>query len=86
MEREIKLIFLFTFLLFPAFLLAQQEVQVRGAVIEARTNEPLPGVSILIENFTRDVSIFGANSRDIETSNQRKCLMIKYAILNYKLN
>jgi len=55
MKREIKFFFLFIFLLFPVFLVAQQEIQVKGKVVEAETNEPLPGVSILIENSTRGV-------------------------------
>lgn len=55
MKRESKLFFLIAFLLFPMFLIAQQEIQVRGKVVEAETNEPLPGVSILIENSTRGV-------------------------------
>jgi|AGTN01.3.fsa_nt_gi TonB-dependent outer membrane receptor, SusC/RagA subfamily, signature region len=56
MKREVKLIFLFTFLLLPMLLFAQQEVQVRGRVVEAETDEPLPGVSIVIENSTRGVT------------------------------
>ncbi len=42
-------------LLFPLYLSAQDRM-VRGKVIEAETNEPLPGVSILIENSTRGVT------------------------------
>lgn len=37
-------------------LTVQQQTTVRGKVIEAGTNEPLPGVSILIENSTRGVT------------------------------
>lgn len=42
-------------LLFPLYLFAQEK-QVRGIVKEAETNEPLPGVTILIENSTRGVT------------------------------
>ncbi len=42
-------------LLFPLYLSAQDRM-VRGKVVEAETNEPLPGVSILIENSTRGVT------------------------------
>lgn len=51
-----KLNFLLCILLFvPLYLLAQQ-AQIRGKVIEVETGEPLPGVSILIENSTRGVT------------------------------
>lgn len=56
MKREVKLVFLLTFFLFPMLLFAQQEVQVKGKVVEAETGESLPGVSILIENSTRGVT------------------------------
>lgn len=56
MKREIKIFFLFILLLFPVFLVAQQEIQVGGKVVEAEINESLPGVSILIENSTRGVT------------------------------
>jgi TonB-linked SusC/RagA family outer membrane protein len=51
-----KLNFLLCVLLFIPFCLLAQQVQIRGKVIEAETNEPLPGVSILIENSTRGVT------------------------------
>ena len=51
-----KLNFLLCVLLFIPFCLLAQQVQIRGKVIEAGTNEPLPGVSILIENSTRGVT------------------------------
>ncbi|RNC66210.1 hypothetical protein D7D25_04600 [Proteiniphilum sp. X52] len=47
MKREIELFFLFIFHLFPLFLVVQQEIEVRGKVVEAETNEPLPGVGLL---------------------------------------
>lgn len=56
MKREIKIFFLFIILLFPVFLVAQQEIQVGEKVVEAEINESLPGVSILIENSTRGVT------------------------------
>lgn len=40
---------------FPFYFLAQEQVLVKGKVIEAETGEPLPGVSILIQNSTRGV-------------------------------
>lgn len=42
--------------LFFQFYVSAQQVQVKGLVTEAETNEPLPGVSILIENSTRGVT------------------------------
>ncbi|WP_298651733.1 TonB-dependent receptor [uncultured Proteiniphilum sp.] len=51
-----KLNFLLCILLAVPFYLSAQEIQVRGKVVEAETGEPLPGVSILIENSTRGVT------------------------------
>lgn len=55
MKRESKFIILLLVILFPLSLFAQQEVQVRGKVTEAETGEPLPGVSIVVENSSRGV-------------------------------
>ncbi len=53
---KIKLNFLLcAFLFFPLCLSAQQ-VEISGKVVEAETGDPLPGVSILIENSTRGVT------------------------------
>lgn len=46
---------LYAILFFPLYLSAQDSM-VRGKVIEAETNEPLPGVTIQIENSTRGVT------------------------------
>lgn len=51
-----KLNFLLCILLFVPLYLPAQQAQIRGKVIEAETGEPLPGVSILIENSTRGVT------------------------------
>lgn len=51
-----KLCLVLSAMLFFSFLLSAQDRMVRGKVIEAETNEPLPGVSILIENSTRGVT------------------------------
>lgn len=45
----------FALLLFPLYLFAQQQVTVKGKVIEAGTDEPLPGVSVLVDKSTRGV-------------------------------
>jgi TonB-linked outer membrane protein, SusC/RagA family/TonB-dependent outer membrane receptor, SusC/RagA subfamily, signature region len=54
MKRKFNLLMCFL-LLFHTCLLAQQ-VQIRGRVLEAGTNEPLPGVVIVVENSTRRVT------------------------------
>jgi TonB-linked outer membrane protein, SusC/RagA family/TonB-dependent outer membrane receptor, SusC/RagA subfamily, signature region len=43
------------FLFFPLYVSAQ-DVQVRGKVMEAGTDEPLPGVSIIVDKSTRGVT------------------------------
>ncbi|WP_313381526.1 TonB-dependent receptor [Proteiniphilum saccharofermentans] len=50
-----KLNFLLCILLCFPFCLSAQQAQITGKVLEAETGEPLPGVSILIENSTRGV-------------------------------
>lgn len=54
MNRKFKLLCCMLFF-FPFYFLAQEQVLVKGKVIEAETGEPLPGVSILIQNSTRGV-------------------------------
>lgn len=54
MKRKLNLLLCFL-LLFHTCLHAQQ-VQIRGRVVEAGTNEPLPGVVIVVENSTRRVT------------------------------
>ncbi|WP_298645849.1 TonB-dependent receptor [uncultured Proteiniphilum sp.] len=51
-----KLNFLLCILLCFPFYLSAQQAQIRGKVVEAETGEPLPGVSVLIENSTRGVT------------------------------
>src|SRR5690554_5085843 len=55
-EMRKKTFFLLYVLIFLPFCLFAQQRQINGRVIEVETNEPLPGVSILIENSTRGVS------------------------------
>jgi TonB-linked SusC/RagA family outer membrane protein len=55
MKGRSKFIIYLLIILFPLSLFAQQEVQVRGRVTEAETGEPLPGVSIVVENSSRGV-------------------------------
>ena len=55
MKQKAKLL-LITFLFLPLCVLAQRQVTVKGKVIEAETNEPLPGVTILVEKSTRGVT------------------------------
>lgn len=55
-EMRKKTVFLLYALIFLPFCLFAQQRQINGRVIEAETNESLPGVSILIENSTRGVS------------------------------
>ncbi len=57
MRKKRNLVLYLTFFLFiaPLHLLAQQ-VTVKGRVIEQETGEPLPGVSIVVENTPRGVS------------------------------
>ncbi len=50
-----KLNFLLCIFLFVPFFLSAQQAQIKGKVVEAETGEPLPGVSILIQNSTRGV-------------------------------
>ncbi len=57
MRKKRNLVLYLTFFLFiaPLHLFAQQ-VTVKGRVIEQETGEPLPGVSIVVENTPRGVS------------------------------
>lgn len=50
-----KLSFVICILLLMPFAIFAQQRQISGIVIEAETGEPLPGVSILVENSTRGV-------------------------------
>jgi TonB-linked SusC/RagA family outer membrane protein len=50
-----KFNFLLSILLCIPFCLSAQQTQIKGKVVEADTDEPLPGVSILIANSTRGV-------------------------------
>lgn len=55
MKRERKFIILLLVILFPLSLFAQQEVQVKGTVSEVETGDPLPGVSVVVQNSSRGV-------------------------------
>ena len=54
MKKQIYFVVVLLFL--PLFLLAQEQVTIRGKVIEAGNGESLPGVSILVEGSTRGVT------------------------------
>lgn len=54
MKKKLK--FLFSVFLFLPLCLSAQEALRSGIVKEAETGEPLPGVSIIIENSTRGVT------------------------------
>ena len=56
MKKQIKFIFYFMAFFIPFSLMAQSQKQVTGRVIDAETNEPLPGVSIMIDKSTRGVT------------------------------
>lgn len=43
-------------LLLPVLIMAQQQIQVRGKVVDTEDGSPLPGVTIIVEKSTRGVS------------------------------
>ncbi|MDD3911868.1 MAG: SusC/RagA family TonB-linked outer membrane protein, partial [Bacteroidales bacterium] len=49
-------IILFTFLLLSLCVHAQQQVTVKGKVVETETGDPLPGVSIIVDKSTKGVT------------------------------
>jgi TonB-linked SusC/RagA family outer membrane protein len=71
MKQKAKLL-LITFLFLPLCVLAQRQVTVKGKVIEAETNEPLPGVTILVEKSTRGVTTDMDGTFEIRVSTSDK--------------
>lgn len=55
MKLNTKLL-LFAFLFIPVCVLAQQQVTVKGKVVEIDTGDPLPGVNVLVDKSTRGVT------------------------------
>ena len=56
MKKQIGLFFILGLFLQSIPLMAQMQNMVRGSVIDAETDEPLPGVTILVVNSTRGVT------------------------------
>ncbi|WP_286833975.1 MULTISPECIES: SusC/RagA family TonB-linked outer membrane protein [unclassified Proteiniphilum] len=57
MKSRIKFIILCCiFIIFSLSSFAQQQIQVKGKVIEDETNSPLPGVSVIVDKSTRGVT------------------------------
>ncbi len=67
-----KLNFLLSVLLFFPLYLSAQQALIKGKVTEAETNEPLPGVSILIASSTRGVITDIDGSFEIRASSSDK--------------
>lgn len=63
-----------TFLVFilPFYLFAQQQNLIKGKVIERETGDPLPGVTVIIENSTRGVTTDLDGSFEIRVSSKDK--------------
>lgn len=55
MKVQLKFILMFFFFLSSLTLYSQTQIEVKGKVIEAETNLPLAGVSVVVENSTRGV-------------------------------
>ncbi len=73
MKGKFYLAYVFCFVFFPFSLLAQQR-QLSGRVIEAGTNEPLPGVTIIVDKSTRGVSTDVDGTFEIRVSNSDKLI------------
>lgn len=73
MKGKFYLTCVFCFMFFPFSLLAQQR-QLTGRVIEAETNEPLPGVTIIVDKSTRGVSTDIDGTFEIRVSDSDKLI------------
>lgn len=70
-----KLFYLLSILLFLPFNLFSQQVQLKGRVIDAETEETLPGVSITVENSTRGVITDEEGTFEIRVSPSDKLII-----------